>query len=170
MTAEHVSDAASGIRLADAKLAIYTSITLLGVIAASSWKGLFSDERELFVIIVGTSITLAVAHAWAAVAAHRLVHSTALSPAERRQELRGMAVIIGVGGAATAAFGISALVSDNLEQSVQLTLMVLIAVLFFVGIVGSRRRGDTWTRAVGWGVADASIGIAVLALKVLLGS
>ncbi len=160
----------SRIRLADATLAIYTSITLLGVIAAASWKGLLSDERELFVVIVGTSITLAVAHAWAAVAAHRLVHSTALTADERRQELRGMAVILVVGAAASTTFGISALVIDNLDQSVQLTLLVLIVVLFLVGIVGSRRRGDSWPRAVGWGVADASIGLAVFALKVLVGS
>lgn len=170
MTSETDSATTSRIRLADATLAIYASITLLGVIAAASWKGLISDERELFVIIVGTSITLAVAHAWAAVAAHRLVHSTALSADERRQELRGMAVILAVGAAASTAFGISALVSDNLDQSVQLTLLVLIVVLFLVGIVGSRRRGDSWPRAVGWGVADASIGLAVFALKVLVGS
>ncbi|MFM7598442.1 MAG: hypothetical protein ACKO70_08755 [Actinomycetota bacterium] len=157
-------------RLTDATLAIYAAITLLGVIAAASWKGLFADEKELFVIIIGTAVTLAVGHGWSAVAAHRLVYSTKLTPSERRLEVRGMAVILAVGGAATATFGISALVSDSLEHEVQLTLLVLIAVLFVVGLVGSRRRGDAWPRAIGWGLIDASIGIAIFELKVLVGS
>ncbi|MBM3688998.1 MAG: hypothetical protein FJW80_04980 [Actinobacteria bacterium] len=157
-------------RLSDATLAIYAAITLLGVIAAASWEGLFADEKELFVIIVGTAVTLAVGHAWSAVAAHRLVYGTKLTSSERRLELRGMAVTLAVGGAATATFGISALVSDNLDQEVQLTLLVLVAVLFFVGLVGSRRRRDAWPRAIGWGLIDASIGIAIFELKVLVGS
>lgn len=170
MTSDSSSSPSTRTQLADATLAIYASITLLGVIAAASWKGLLSEEQELLAIIVGTSITLAVAHAWAAVAAHRLVHSRALTASERRAELRGMAVIMAVGAAATTAFGLSALASDNFEQSVRMTLLVLITVLFLVGIVGSRRRGDSWLRAVGWGLADASIGLVVLVVKVLVGS
>lgn len=170
MSDNHVAGTAHHRRLAETTMAIYTAVTLLGVIAAVSWKGLFVDEQELFVIIFGTAVTLAAAHGWSAVAAHRLVYSTKLSAGERRLELRGMAVILAVGGAATATFGISALVSDNLEQEVQLTLLVLVAVLFIVGVVGSRRRGDGWPRAIGWGLIDASIGIAIFELKVLVGS
>ena len=170
MNDDPVTEAPHGQRLAVTTMAIYAAITLLGVIAAASWKGLFADEQELFVIIIGTSVTLAVGHGWAAVAAHRLVYSTKLSANERRLELRGMAAILAVGGAATATFGISALVSDNLEQEVQLTLLVLIAVLFIVGVVGSRRRGDAWPTAFGWGLVDAAIGIAIFELKVLVGS
>lgn len=170
MNDDPVTGVAQRQRLAETTMAIYTAITLLGVIAAASWKGLFVDEKELFVIIVGTAVTLAAAHGWSAVAAHRLVYSTKLTAGERRLELRGMAAILAVGGAATATFGISALLSDNLEQEVQLTLLILVAVLFIVGVVGSRRRGDGWLRAIGWGLVDASIGIAIFELKMLIGS
>ena len=34
-------------RLSEYTLAIYAAITLLGVIAAASWKGLFGSEREI---------------------------------------------------------------------------------------------------------------------------
>lgn len=157
-------------QLTEATLAIYTSITLLGVIAAASWKGLFASEPELLVIIIGTSVTLAVAHVWASIAAHRFVNRTRLTREERRQELRGMVAILAVGAAATVTFGLSSLAADSLNTSVQLTLGVLVGVLFIVGVVGSRRRGDSVVRAVGWGLADASIGIVALVIKVVLGS
>ena len=170
MTTGELSPASARRQLTEATLAIYTSITLLGVIAAASWKGLFVDEPELLVLIIGTSVTLAVAHGWASIAAHRFVHRTRLSRLEKRQELRGTAVILVVGAAATATFVISTLATDTLDTSVRLTLGVLVAVLFVVGVAGSRRRNDSWPRALGWGLADASIGIVALVLKIILGS
>jgi hypothetical protein len=46
---------------------------------------------------------------------------------------------------------------------------MLIAVLFVVGLVGARREGRTWPRALGIGLLDASIGIAILLAKVIFG-
>jgi len=161
---------ATGSRMTEATLAIYTSITLLGVIAAASWKSLFASESELLVIIISTSITLAVAHGWASVAAHRLIGRSALSAEDRHRELRAMGVILGVGSAATLTFIVTAIVSDTLNTSVRLTLTILTLVLFVVGVVGSRRRGSGWPRAIAWGLADASIGLVIIAIKVLVGS
>ena len=60
-------------RLSETTMAIYAAITLLGVTAAASWKGLFVEGSEFVVIIIATALTVAVAHVWATVAAHRLV-------------------------------------------------------------------------------------------------
>ena len=60
-------------KLAETTIAIYAAITLLGVVAAASWKGLFVEGSEFVVIIIATAFTVAVAHVWATVAAHRLV-------------------------------------------------------------------------------------------------
>lgn len=151
-------------------LAIYMAITLLGIIAAASWKGLFADYAELVVLIIGGTITVTVAHAWATVSAHRLAHQRGLSATERREELRGMAALLSVGLFAIVTLTVSHGVTDSLEESVLLTLGVLITVLFAVGLVGARRMGKPWLRSLGWGLVDASIGIAVLLVKIVFGS
>ncbi len=157
-------------QLSEFTLAIYTAITLLGVIAAASWKGLFVDEAELTVIIIATTVTVAVAHLWASVAAHRLVHRKPPSRAEWQKELRNGAAVLVVGGLAIAAFLIPGMFGTDLAGEVFTTLLMLIAVLFVVGVVGARREGRTWLVAIWIGLLDASIGIAILLVKVILGT
>ena len=157
-------------QLSEFTLAIYAAITLLGVIAAASWKGLFVDDTELTVIIIATTVTVAVAHLWASVAAHRLVHRKPPSRAEWREELRNAAAILVVGGLAIAAFIISGMFGLDLNGEVFVTLIMLIAVLFVVGLIGARREGRSWLVALWIGLLDASIGIAVLLAKVTLGA
>jgi hypothetical protein len=156
-------------QLSEFTLAIYAAITLLGVIAAASWKGLFVDDAELTVIIIATTVTVAVAHLWASVAAHRLVHRKPPSRAEWREELRNAAAILVVGGLAIAAFIISGMFGLGLTGEVFVTLIMLIAVLFVVGLIGARREGRSWLVALWIGLLDASIGIAVLLAKVIFG-
>jgi hypothetical protein len=156
-------------QLSEFTLAIYAAITLLGVIAAASWKGLFVDDAELTVIIIATTVTVAVAHLWASVAAHRLVHRKPPSRAEWREELRNAAAILVVGGLAIAAFIISGMFGLDLSGEVFVTLVMLIAVLFVVGLIGARREGRSWLVALWIGLLDASIGIAVLLAKVIFG-
>jgi hypothetical protein len=156
-------------QLSEFTLAIYAAITLLGVIAAASWKGLFVDDAELTVIIIATTVTVAVAHLWASVAAHRLVHRKPPSRAEWREELRNAAAILVVGGLAIAAFIISGMFGLDLTGEVFVTLVMLIAVLFVVGLIGARREGRSWLVALWIGLLDASIGIAVLLAKVIFG-
>ena len=157
-------------QLSEFTLAIYAAITLLGVIAAASWKGLFVDDTELTVIIIATTVTVAVAHLWASVAAHRLVHRKPPSRAAWREELRNAAAILVVGGLAIAAFIISGMFGLDLTGEVFVTLIMLIAVLFVVGLIGARREGRSWLVALWIGLLDASIGIAVLLAKVTLGA
>ena len=157
-------------QLSEFTLAIYAAITLLGVIAAASWKGLFVDDTELTVIIIATTVTVAVAHLWASVAAHRLVHRKPPSRAEWREELRNAAAILVVGGLAIAAFIISGLFGLDLNGEVFVTLIMLIAVLFVVGLIGARREGRSWLVALWIGLLDSSIGLVILLAKVTLGA
>jgi peptidoglycan/LPS O-acetylase OafA/YrhL len=157
-------------QLSEFTLAIYAAITLLGVIAAASWKGLFVDEVELTVIIVATTVTVAVAHLWASVAAHRLVHHKPPSREEWREELRNAAAVFVVGGLAIAAFLISGMFGMELAGEVVATLLMLVAVLFVVGVVGARRERRSWPIAAGIGLLDASIGMAILLAKVIFGA
>ena len=165
-----VTDSLPRHTLAETTMAIYAAITLLGVIAAASWKGIFVDELELVVIIIATTVTVAVAHLWAAAAAHRLVAGTPLSRAEWREEGRLFLSVLVVGALAIAAFLGAQLLGLQLAGSVALTLLMLVAVLFVVGVVGGRREGRNWTRSVGIGFVDASIGIVILLVKVTFGA
>ena len=157
-------------RLAETTMAIYAAITLLGVIAAASWKGIFVDELELVVIIIATTVTVAVAHLWAAAAAHRLVARSPLSRDDWREEGRLFLSVLIIGGLAVAAFLFAQLIGLQLAGSVAVTLLMLVAVLFVVGVVGGRREERTWLRSLSLGLVDASIGIVILLVKVTLGA
>lgn len=170
MSEDLASGAAHRQKLAETTMAIYAAITLLGVIAAASWKGIFVDELELIVIIIATTITVAVAHLWAAAAAHRLVAGRPLSRRDWEEEGRLALSVLVVGGLAVAAFLATSLTDLDLANSVAVTLLMLVAVLFVVGIVGGRREGRTWARSLGLGLVDASIGIVILVVKVTFGA
>lgn len=157
-------------QLQETTIAIYAAITLLGVIAAASWKGLFVDELELIVIIIATTVTVAVAHLWAAIAAHRLVHRRPPSRAAWRQEARLFLSVLLVGGLAIAAFLVAEIISFELAGAVTVTLLMLVAVLFVIGVVGGRREERSWPRSLGLGLLDASIGVVILLAKVTFGA
>lgn len=157
-------------QLQETTIAIYAAITLLGVIAAASWKGLFVDELELIVIIVATTLTVGVAHLWAAISAHRLVHRRPPNREEWREEARLFLSVLLVGGLAVGAFLAGQLVGFELPGAVVLTLLMLVAVLFVVGVVGGRREERGWIASLGLGLLDASIGIVILLAKVTFGA
>jgi len=157
-------------KLAETTMAIYAAITLLGVIAAASWKGIFVDELELVVIIIATTVTVAVAHLWAAAAAHRLVARRPLSRADWHEETRIFLSVLIIGGLAIAAFLFAQLIGLQLAGSVAVTLLMLVAVLFVVGVMGGRREERSWARSLGLGLIDASIGIVILVVKVTFGA
>jgi hypothetical protein len=170
MSDDPVTGAPHRQKLAETTMAIYAAITLLGVIAAASWKGIFVDEFELVVIIIATTITVAVAHLWAAAAAHRLVAGRPLSRDDWREEGRLFVSVLIVGGLAIGAFLFAQLLGFELAGSVAVTLLMLVAVLFVVGVVGGRREQRTWPRSLSLGLIDASIGIVVLLVKVTFGA
>jgi hypothetical protein len=58
----------------------------------------------------------------------------------------------------------------DLAGEVVVTLIMLIAVLFVVGVIGARREGRSWLLSVWIGLLDASIGMAILLAKVLFGA
>lgn len=170
MSDDPVTGAPHRQKLAETTMAIYAAITLLGVIAAASWKGIFVDEGELVVIIVATTITVAVAHLWAAAAAHRVVARAPLSRDDWHEEGRLFLSVLVVGGLAIGAFLFAQLIGLQLAGSVAVTLLMLVAVLFVVGVVGGRREQRTWPRSIGLGLIDASIGIVILLVKVTFGA
>lgn len=151
-------------------LAVYATITLLGVTAAASWKKFVTDEPELIVTLVGASLAVVIAHAWSSVMAQRLVHGTRLS---RRQVTTEIVVSLSffiATGIAIAAIVLGQVVLDlEFVDTVLLTELVLVGALFVLGMLGARRAGTGWWRALAWGAVDASIGVVIMVLKLVLG-
>ena len=170
MSDDPVTGAPHRQKLAETTMAIYAAITLLGVIAAASWKGIFVDEVELVVIIIATTVTVAVAHLWAAAAAHRLVAGSPLTREDWREEGRLFLSVLLVGGLSVGAFLFAQIIGLELAGSVAMTLLMLVAVLVVVGVVGGRREQRTWPRSLSLGLIDASIGIVILLVKVTFGA
>lgn len=154
-------------RLQEMTMVIYTAITLLGVIAAATWKNTFADEPELLVIIAGTTITLAVAHAWSAIVAHRIVHREGLTSRERSEELRSFLASCAVGAVAAVTLMVTWASWLDLDTSVRATSLALIAILFITGMAASRKRGGSWLLAAAWGLLNASIGVVIFVAKIL---
>jgi VIT1/CCC1 family predicted Fe2+/Mn2+ transporter len=49
--------------------------------------------------------------------------------------------------------------------SIDYAQAALVLVLFFVGLVGARRSGLSWARALAWGCTDVAVAIVIVALK-----
>ena len=150
-------------------LVVYAAITLLGVIAAGSWKKFVTDEPELIVTTVGASIGVVIAHAWSSIMAHRLVHRSMMTRKQMLAELEVAASFFIVTGIAVAAIVTGQAFDWEFDDTVAFTEVVLIASLFTVGLFGSRASGARWGRSLAWGLLDAAVGVAIVATKLLLG-
>lgn len=150
-------------------LVVYAAITLLGVIAAGSWKKFVTDEPELMVTTVGASIAVVVAHAWSSIMAHRLVHRSMMSRKQMLAELEVAASFFIITGIAVAAIMTGQAFDWEFDDTVVFTECVLIASLFTVGLFGSRASGAGWGRSLAWGLLDAAVGVAIVVTKLLLG-
>lgn len=148
---------------------VYAAITLLGVIAASSLKQFATDEPELIAAAVGASLAVALAHGWAAIMAHRLVHRSMMSRKEILAQVAIAGNLLAVTAIAVGTIAGGQVIGLEFPETVLLVQSVLIALLFLIGFFGSRWAGASWTRALGWGVLDAGIGIGILLVKILVG-
>lgn len=150
-------------------LVVYAAITLLGVIAAGSWKKFVTDEPELIVTTIGASIAVVIAHAWSSIMAHRLVHRSMMTRKQMLAELEVAASFFIITGIAVAAVLTGQTLDWEFDDTVTFTEVVLIASLFTVGLFGSRASGASWGRSLAWGLLDAAVGVAIVVTKLLLG-
>lgn len=152
-----------------ATMAVYAAMTMMGVIAAASYKGYIASGPELILVVLGTSSSIVIAHAWAAVVAHRLVKSHRFTREEIVDEFTLAGAFFAPSAIVVALVVIFAASSISFADLILIVEIVLIATLFVVGLIGSRRAGASWIRSVFWATADAMIGVLILSAKLLLG-
>ena len=148
---------------------VYAAITILGVVAASSLKQFVSSEGELIAAAVGASLAVALAHAWAAVMGHRLVHHEMMPRKQLWAQVRIAGNLLAVTVLTVATILLSMATGAPYETTVWVTQGMLVLLLFLVGLLGALWSGASWIKALAWGVADALIGIGILLVKVLVG-
>lgn len=153
-----------------AEIVVYAAITLQGVIVAASWKNYLTSFPELLTIILGTSMAITAAHFWSSLVAHRLVHEEIPRQEIVYTEMRIAVSFFVTAGIAIAAALVGLAIFNDFNSVVYLTNATLVAVLFTLGLIGAKAAERTWGRAIAWGLLDASMGFAILAIKVLFGS
>lgn len=165
-------DARAGLRAGPhevqrAAIAVYGLLTMLGVLEAASFEGPNGapvDLHVLIMILFSTSIAIAFAHAWSSVVANRLVEQRMLNRQTVILELRFAGSFLAPTLISVVVILVSYSVRD-VATSIDYAQAALVLVLFCVGLVGARRSGLSWARALAWGGTDVAVAIVIVALK-----
>jgi hypothetical protein len=147
-------------------LAVYGTLTVLGVLEATSFDEPSLQVHIVLITVISTSVAIVLAHAWATVMSNRLVFAEELTSASLVEELRFAAAFLIPTVIAVVVFTIAAafLPVDSCLVSAELALVVL---LFILGVWGARRGGAAWPRAILIGVIDVGVGVLIVLIKEL---
>lgn len=148
-------------------LAIYGVMTVLGVLEASTTKAVVDSTITVTILVLATSTAIVLAHAWSSVVAHRLVHGQFLSRDAMIGELKFAAAFFAPAILAIVVLVVDGAFTDH-QSAVRVSQLVLVALLVMVGTTAARTAGVGWTKAIGWGIIDACVGIAIVMLKEVL--
>jgi hypothetical protein len=147
-------------------LAVYGTLTVLGVIEATSFDEASLSVHVVLITVISTSLAIVLAHAWATVMSNRLVFGEQLTSASLVEELRFAAAFLIPTVIAVVVFVIAAafLPIDSCLISAEGALLLL---LFVLGVWGARRGGAGWSRAILIGVIDVGVGVLIVGIKEL---
>jgi hypothetical protein len=160
-------DAATWTRLGQRiALAVYGTLTVLGVLEATSFDEPSLTVPIVLITVVSTSVAIVLAHAWATVMSNRIVFRDRLTSANFVEELRFAAAFLIPTAIAVAVFAIAAtfLPVSSCLLSAEGALVVL---LFIVGFGGAKRTGASIPRCILIGLLDVAVGIAIVEIKEL---
>jgi hypothetical protein len=145
-------------------LAVYGTLTVLGVLEATSFDEPSLSVHVVLITVISTSVAIVLAHAWATVMSNRLVFGEQLTSASIVEEVRFAAAFLIPTVISVLVFTLAAVFVpiDSCLLSAEAALLVL---LFFLGVYGARRGGARWPRAIVIGVIDVCIGVAIVAIK-----
>lgn len=148
---------------------LYSAITILGVMAAATVKGYLDNSWDLSLLIVGSAMALAVAHAWATVLAEVMVggHHPNRDLIWEEGKLALLALL--PAGVVVAVLFLMDLTAASFEVDVTVSMLAAVVILSLVGYLGSDRRGlGRWT-SLKWGSASALVGLVSVLVKVVFG-
>jgi hypothetical protein len=146
---------------------IYGTILVLALVA-----GLSEDETvdawQLLVSVVATTIVFWVAHAYAEVLSKRVVAGRSLSWHETWSALSAEWSMVRAGVPAVIALGLAELGAYSTDTGVDIAIGLGVASLFALGLQLGRREGATRLQTLASAVLNASLGLVIVVLKVLV--
>ena len=151
-------------------LVIYGSLTLLGVLDAATYKNVVTTHFALALLVVVTSLSLVIAHAWSTMVARRLIRREKPTRDVLIKELWLAGAILAPMALVLAVIA-TTLPFEEVEtnETVVATIVnaqyALLVGIFFMGTIGARRAGLSWPRTFAWGLIDVGVGVLIVLLK-----
>ena len=148
---------------------IYSTITLLAVITALWHSSAHHSHVGALAAIVGTVIALWLATLMSARMSYRAIHGKGM-PLEKYRE-----IFFSASGLLTPALAPILLVlaskagAMDLSTALLVSMIVLLASMFLFSVLGSRRIYDSFLKILTISLLELSIGVGVVALKLLAG-
>lgn len=145
-------------------LAVYGTLTVLGVLEASSFEGPTFTIQLALITVICTSLAIVLAHAWATTMSNRLVFHHQLTTSSLIDEIRFAGAFL----IPTAIAVVVLLIAATFLPVASCLLSAegaLIVVLFIVGFEGARRSGSSLPRCLLIGLIDVAVGLLIVGLK-----
>ena len=151
-------------------LVIYGSMTLLGVLDAATYKNVVTTHFALTLLVVVTSVSLVIAHAWSTVVARRLIRrekpnrEVVLKEMTFAASLLAPMVLVLIVIATGLPF-VENETNDDIVATIGSAQNALLVGIFLMGTIGARRAGLSWPRTLVWGLVDVGVGVLIVLLK-----
>ena len=147
-------------------LAVYGTLTVLGVLEATSFDDSHLTLHVVILTVISTSMAIVLAHAWATVLSNRLVFGDQLTSASLLEELRFAASFFIPTVVAVIVFTLACVILP-IDSSLLTAELALVLLLFALGVYGARRGGAGWPRALLIGLIDVCVGVLIVGIKEL---
>lgn len=146
---------------------IYGTILVLAIVAGLSEDDTV-DAWQLLVSVVATTLVFWIAHAYAEVLSKRLVAGRSLSWRETWSALAAEWAMVRAGVPAAIALALAELGVYSTDAGVDIAIGLGIASLFALGLQLGRREGATRLQTFASAALNASLGLVIVVLKVLV--
>lgn len=121
----------------------YSAITILGVVAAATMKGNLDSSSDLGLLVIGSAMALAVAHAWATVLAEMIFggHRPDRRLIWEESKLAMLAMVPALVVVVVLLLMDLAATSFSFETDVTVSMLAAVVILFLAGFEGAYSRG-----------------------------
>lgn len=148
---------------------IYSTITLLAVVTALWHSAAHHSHLGALAAIVGTVVALWLATLMADRMSYRAVHGRSMPLEKYRQMFFSASGLLAPAAAPIVLVLISAAGVMELKPALLVSMIVLLLSMFVFSVMGSRRIYDSLGKVLVISLLELSIGLGVVALKLLAG-
>ena len=149
-------------------LVIYSTITLLSVVVATTAKLYVDSYYELVIVAFGTCVGLVIAHAWAGMISRVLVHKEQLGSGILFEEVRSASWSFIPGVLLAVLLPVEAIFGVSFELAATWAILALTVLLFVSGYFAALGIRHSKAAAWAWGGGSAAVGVLAVILKLAI--